>query len=343
MRQILVAAEWSDWEDELFRHCYPPGDELATIRTNSRGPNGPLSRAFLWVRFLKLAFDVFSVERDFDVVIVWQQTVAFFLGILRGFSRRSRPPIVLMGFHRPKKSLLFSQRLWRAFTGMLLFSVDRIVCYSHWERQLLVEEFGRRANKVFFIPFGMDFPFDPHGIEDGYVFSAGESGRDYETLLAAAKLLDFPFKVAAPRSFFRRFEVPKNVELVDFDNWREFVAQLGAAQAVAIPLREHEKSAGRSLLLQAMHLGKAIVATKNKATEGYIESGRNGLLVEGGSPQRLAMALQRVIDDEAFRRRLGKAAIEDAGSVYCSIRFWRDVATIVDEIAPDLRAIVDAA
>jgi glycosyltransferase involved in cell wall biosynthesis len=85
------------------------------------------------------------------------------------------------------------------------------------------------------------------------------------------------------------------------DDARELIA---AADVFVMPsLRE-----GLPLvLLEAMHAGRPIVATRLPALEGVAEDGRESVLVEPGSPQALARGIERVLHDRCTARAMGEA------------------------------------
>ena len=93
------------------------------------------------------------------------------------------------------------------------------------------------------------------------------------------------------------------VKLVGFrdDVW----PALAAADVVCLP----SKSEGMpNVLLEAMAVGKPIVATSVGGVPEAIESGENGLLAGPGDPQALAAEITRLADDSALAQRLGAAA-----------------------------------
>lgn len=61
-------------------------------------------------------------------------------------------------------------------------------------------------------------------------------------------------------------------------------------------------------LLEAMACGKACIATRVAGSEDVIEDGASGLLVPPQDAAALRSAIERVIGDAEFRRRLGAAA-----------------------------------
>jgi glycosyltransferase involved in cell wall biosynthesis len=61
-------------------------------------------------------------------------------------------------------------------------------------------------------------------------------------------------------------------------------------------------------ILDAMALGRCVVATRAGGIPDAIEDGETGLLVAAAAPLELAAALKRVAQDEPLRRRLGDRA-----------------------------------
>jgi glycosyltransferase involved in cell wall biosynthesis len=71
---------------------------------------------------------------------------------------------------------------------------------------------------------------------------------------------------------------------------------------------ESDFQAGVTVVLEAMAMGKAVVATAARGWADVIEDGVDGLLVPPGDPRALRAALTRVLEDESLRARLGRAA-----------------------------------
>ncbi len=57
--------------------------------------------------------------------------------------------------------------------------------------------------------------------------------------------------------------------------------------------------------MEAMSMGRAIVATDVPGCRDVVSDGRNGFLVPSRSPEALARALSALIDDPALARRMG--------------------------------------
>jgi glycosyltransferase involved in cell wall biosynthesis len=66
------------------------------------------------------------------------------------------------------------------------------------------------------------------------------------------------------------------------------------------------------VLVEAMALGKPLVATAAGGPLEIVEAGSSGLLVPPGDPEALAFAVARLLEDPALRARLGEAAARRA-------------------------------
>jgi glycosyltransferase involved in cell wall biosynthesis len=75
------------------------------------------------------------------------------------------------------------------------------------------------------------------------------------------------------------------------------------------------------VLLEAMTLGKAIVATRVGGIPEFIKDGDTGLLVESGDSQALSEGILRLIQDQELRARLGKNGLQfvETGYDYCNL------------------------
>jgi len=63
-------------------------------------------------------------------------------------------------------------------------------------------------------------------------------------------------------------------------------------------------------IMEAMALGKAVIASNVRGNRDLIDNGKNGLLVEPGKEEDLVNALKKIIDHDELRVQMGKLAIE---------------------------------
>ena len=86
-----------------------------------------------------------------------------------------------------------------------------------------------------------------------------------------------------------------------------------------------------NVLVEAMACGVPVVATRSSGTRDIVRDGIDGLLIERHEPAAVAAALERVLGDEPFRRRLaaearsGAARFAPAAIVAVHARVFREV------------------
>jgi glycosyltransferase involved in cell wall biosynthesis len=113
--------------------------------------------------------------------------------------------------------------------------------------------------------------------------------------------------------------------------WDEVPSFLAMADIFVVPSTQDARGNLDGLptvLLEAMAVGKPIVATKVGGIELVIKDGENGLLCPPGDPNALSEAIISLVEDEGLRLRLGKAARNSVES-----RFnWREVALSLESL-----------
>ena len=129
------------------------------------------------------------------------------------------------------------------------------------------------------------------------VFAGGDSMRDYGPLIEASRGLDADVTIATRlQDVTSRTDVAPNVRVVSITH-SEFIEQLRRALVVVVPLIEtHERSAGQTTYVNALALGKLVVATDCLGIRDYIDDGRTGLLVPPGDAAALRETLAWAVD-----------------------------------------------
>jgi glycosyltransferase involved in cell wall biosynthesis len=112
----------------------------------------------------------------------------------------------------------------------------------------------------------------------------------------------------------RRVDELKLTERVHFAGWLdrdEVTALQAAADIVAVPSRtaaDGSREAQGLSVVEAMALGKAVIATKTGGIPDAITNGENGMLVPEADPAALAKGLVTLAGDPELVARLGAAA-----------------------------------
>lgn len=190
-----------------------------------------------------------------------------------------------------------------------------IVTVGKEEEARLKAQFPHLADRIAYIPFGVDVDFfkPQEGLsESNRILSVGvDPDRDWETLYKACDGIGAQVIAATrPQGRGKNVEPPAFVTRRLFPI-RELVEEYGKASVIVIPLDSHagvNDAMGATALFEAMAMGKAIVATSTHTMRSYITHGENGLLVPEKDVSAMRTAIQELLHDGEKRKRLGRAA-----------------------------------
>jgi len=243
---------------------------------------------------------VFTVENDFNsfAVSFWQ-TVLF----LR------RPKHVILTFIMREKTRAVSSRLKFLLMRFLFASVHKAVCASRMEVDYYTNVFHWPLGKAGFVPLLVARGLLEAVTEDseGFIFSGGRVYRDYDTLVRALDGAGYRAIVVSEGNvpalrdhpcIEARYRIPLE----------EFNSLVARCRIVVLSLEDRPFSIGQTVLLQAMAMGKPVVATRTAGTVDYIEHLENGVLVEPNDPVALREAIDLLMRDEGLRVKLARNA-----------------------------------
>ncbi len=295
--------------------------------------NGRLSRLvslesarLLW----RVAALLFAGRRRYRYVYTFEcGWLSFAIAFIQTLTGYHRPRHVILQFIMRERRPTWQSRLKYGFMRWCFSSVYLCICSSRSESKYYESAFRWPASKLAFVPLHTDPKFLQHTFSDGnYVIAAGRTFRDYPTLLEAFRDIDTPLVVVAGKAASNL--APTANVTMKFDlPATELSGLIAASLAVAVPLERREISIGQSVVLQAMALGKAVIATRVNATEDYIQHLETGLLVEPGDAAGFREAVRLITEDPALRERLGQAARARILERYLPRHYARDVAEVL--------------
>lgn len=239
--------------------------------------------------------------------------------LIKAVSRRTR--VLVFDFLAPRRHLP------RPLAAVGSSFVDRWLVIRSGDKAMLNRRFGVPVDSCRFLEWPVRKGEVPGvGGEEGYVYSAGWAHRDWSTLISALASTDIPAILAPGREICLPDGVAGRVHIIDMPapgRGREITA---AATAVAVSMLETDLPSGPLVLLDALALGKAVVASDVNGTRDYVRDEETALVVPPGDPDAMAHALVRLWNDPDLRSRLGSAAQNDILR-RCSLdRFWRNLA-----------------
>ena len=178
--------------------------------------------------------------------------------------------------------------------------VDKCVCFSKNECAYYARLFGVSEEKFVYIPLGIDASERKKVVKGGYLFTTGRSNRDYDFLVAAIKGKGERLLIACDSYHGQEGE---GVE-VDRDCYGEKMrGKMAESFCVIIPLKDPNVSAGQLVVLQAMEMGKPVIATESEGIADYIEHGQTGLIVKK-TPEAIIEAIDELKHNRDLYQRL---------------------------------------
>ena len=261
---------------------------------------------------LRQAWRLLRLRPRFDAVVTMGPRPSLAYGLLCALLRLPSRQIlseVFLDDPRP------SSPAWRLKTALFRLVARRafgLLTNSSAEIALLARRFDLPENRLRFVPLSATL-LPPARVpdHDGSVLSIGRTLRDLDTLMSAARELQAPVVVVAGARDRLPTPPPPNVRILREIPLAQTHDLLRRAAVVVIPLRPAERSTGQVVLLEALALGKPVVATRAVGTADYIRDGETGFLVPPGDAPALARAVRRLLDDPALADRLGSRAVDD--------------------------------
>jgi glycosyltransferase involved in cell wall biosynthesis len=232
--------------------------------------------------------------------------------------------LTLIPFHRCRITTLdfFAGEVRPWLLPPVRWSLKRVSRFLVYFRDSTVFEdvLGIPKWKFHYVPFkinGYELIRAAQSHDNGYVFSAGRSRRDFACLFSAVKDLGYPVKLLTGEeseltphgSSLQHLAVPENVEILRGDsNMAYFVELLAGARLVVIPLvRDSKTQAGIGVYLQAMAARKCVIVSSGLGVSDVLTGGQ-AMIVPAGDPFALQAAIQGAWEDRDLRERYAEAA-----------------------------------
>jgi glycosyltransferase involved in cell wall biosynthesis len=179
-----------------------------------------------------------------------------------------------------------------------------------------------------------------------HILAVGSEARDYPTLARALDGLDVTAVLAVGSAVLRpsgdvdvlfgpmvrdaaHAMSSDRIRLRQQAAPRELRALYAAAWFVVVPLHEVDFDAGVTVIVEAMAMGRAVIATRTRGQVDVIRDGENGLYVPPGDPDALRAAIVRLLADPAEAERMGRAGRALVESQHTLDRWVTDVADVV--------------
>ena len=154
--------------------------------------------------------------------------------------------------------------------------------------------------------------------DEGYLFSGGNSVRDYGLLESAIEGTGVPARLATT---WRPTRGLSHLEARPTSH-DEFMRLMANCHAVVVPLRQTVRSAGQQTYLNAMGLGKPVIVTEAPGVRDYVIDGVTGIIV-APAVEPMRAAIRHVMDpaNAAFYAQMGQRARKDVFERFTEVHF----------------------
>jgi glycosyltransferase involved in cell wall biosynthesis len=249
--------------------------------------------------------------RRHKVVIATGEDVGFPLAFLLKLSHQKIPLIVTCHNVASRRPGFYLKYLHVAN------KVSLFQCLSHSQAGLLSGYPGVTQDQIQLLYWHVDHDFFapmPEIPVENQICSAGMASRDYATLVAAVEGMDISLKIAADSPWFRQKlnicpeSLPPNMEVRSYQTYSALRALYASSRFVVVPLLDVPYSAGYTVILEAMAMGKAVIVSRIKQKDDFVVDGWNGLYVASGNAADLREKIHYLLQRPDEASRLGANA-----------------------------------
>lgn len=247
--------------------------------------------------------------RKYDAVITADIKTAQLFALLRRTFFIRKPRHIVLELMLDEEDRTTTWKMKRMIQRFLFSSVDVIFVSASQEVEAYAKRFNLPKSLFKFIHFHTNI-IEPKMFRspNGYILSAGRTGRDFHTHVEAARALPMKFVIISDQQSAKGINPPDNVSLfidIPRQDYLEFVKE---CSFVVVPLQNLVKSTGQVVILEAMAYGKPVVSTDTVGTRDYILSGFNGILVPPNDPISLRKAICQLANDHSLQENLSRNA-----------------------------------
>ena len=282
-----------------------------------------------WAAYLRHGKDA-AQATDGGVITVFPQ-LASAVGMYQQLSGR-QIPIVAWLFN--VGTCQGGLRRWAARAS--LQHVNRFVVHTRRECDMYSQWLGLPKERFVFFPYQVgDIPVTyEENTTQPFIAAIGSAHRDFPTLFQAVEMLKLPTVVASGSRALTGLQLPVQVQaplgLVKQDCLR--LAQEARINIVPMKTNDHITAAGQVTIVEAMRMGRVVIASRCNGAEDYIIHGETGLLVEPGSPQALIRAIERLWDDPQLRNKIGHNAKNYAAQHFSDEAAGAALQSVLDDV-----------
>lgn len=216
--------------------------------------------------------------------------------------------------------------------------IDRIICPSHFNANMLIRA-GFSEKKISILPNGVPLRENSDlAPKEGYLLYIGRITKDkgISTILDAAKSMpEIEFKIAGDgpdRLAFEEYSSGiKNVHFLGFKNRKEIDELILRSNGVIVSSLLYENCP--MSVLEAMSMGKVVIASRIGGIPEIIDDGVNGFLYENTSAKSLQTSIRSLLSGGSSINNIEEKARQTIASKYSEEAHLSGLLTIYKELA----------
>ena len=270
----------------------------------------------------------------YDIVVTANIKTAQLFGLYRTIFRLKRPKHIILELMLDEERDDFLWKVKLMFQRLCFSSVDLVFVSSRGEIATYSKRLRIPKERIRFLPFHTNI-VEPRMLEcsGGYIFSAGKTDRDFATLAAAVEGLGVQVVLVSDKYHVEGIKFPSNVEIHCDIPYKKYLDFLYDCSLVVVPLKKSIKSTGQVVFLEAMALGKPVIASDVVGTEDYIENGKAGILVPPEDVHALRHAIENFIEKPNSYQSMAEKALEQIRERHTFKVYTQTILNIADKIA----------
>lgn len=243
---------------------------------------------------LKLAVSLYWKRSNFDCVVLGGGVSDYLFALLQTLLPFQTVPCVKIDCLWTKSPNRFRFLFHRTILKITSKSIDRFIVWAKQDIESFTRTFEIPREKFMFVPYHTTLDsVDLNSCSGEYIFSGGNEGRDYETLLLAVKGLPLKLLIASTRpELFAHMAIPENVEIKGFSH-EEYLRKMAGCLINVVSLESGGlRTGGHQTYLNSMWLGKPTIVNDPDGACDYIEHMHDGFLVGPKDPKALRKAIE---------------------------------------------------
>ena len=227
-------------------------------------------------------------------------------------------------------------RIGRSLVRGMVNGSSISLVYSESQVNRLANYLGMDSAKFMHVPYKANHSkWSPGDIKIGdYIFSGGNSGRDYYTLFEAVRGTSIPVLISTTRrEELEKFDIPENVVIMTATE-PAFARLMAGSQFVVLPIEKTlVRSAANAGICNAMWHGKPVISADDLSLSEYTIEGETGYVVPAGDIEGLRNRIVHLWNRPELVEEMGQNAQALAHDQFTHELFHRRISRLAAVLA----------